>query len=564
MATIESYQSTGGSFQAAVLTLRTEETSTNTSNRGDILFHGPNSLNAAGSNSLAVSNQTNGGQVVISTRDSSGTGKFPARFKADGDIQFEEYGSGAFTGTPTKNLSVDSNGNIIETDIAVEAVTAGLYLNNSGTATDVTLNHDLTTTTPTTSTDSPGYGGTFTAIDSLTINSTGHVTGINTKTVTMPSAENYSWTVAADSGSEIVASGETITWVGGTNVTTSYDAGTNQLTVNSTDQFVGTVTSVSGGDGITITGASTVNPIVNIDYAGSDNYILVPGTAVADNTDIINFSDTTDSDVKKTTLGTIPVDALTLVKTYIDNSVSGALVYQGGYNPVTDLTSPGNYGLQTPPNPNIIQKGWTYTVTTDGTFFGEQVRVGDVLIAEVDAPTALGDWTTVQNNIDLASLTQVGIGNVNKDPASDKRGLDVTYASGTAAIGLDIDALPKITTADTDSTIAIFENGAGTNNKIELVDLATIIRDANNKSTSVVIGDGSTTSYVLQNTGATTPNKNHGLGTSSDGFMVQCVEVSTGDTAYPLVTRGSGGNVTISFTNAPVLNGIRVLINNVN
>lgn len=458
----------------------------------------------------------------------------------------------------------DSGTGSVDLDSEIFNLDGGVYITTTASNQQISIDHDLTTTTPTTSTASPGYGGTFTAIDSLTINSTGHVTGINTKTVTMPSAENYSWTVAADSGSEIVASGETITWVGGTNVTTSYDAGTNQITVNSTDQFVGTVTSVSGGDGITITGVSTVNPTVNIDYAGSDNYILVPGTAVADNTDIINFSDTTDSDVKKTTLGTIPVDALTLVKTYIDNSVSGALVYQGGYNPVTDLTSPGNYGLQTPPNPNIIQKGWTYTVTADGTFFGEQVRVGDVLIAEVDAPTALGDWTTVQNNIDLASLTQVGIGNVNKDAASDKRGLDVTYTSGTAAIGLDINALPRITTADTDSTIAIFENGAGTNNKIELVDLATIIRDANNKSTSVVIGDGSTTSYVLQNTGATTPNKNHGLGTSSDGFMVQCVEVSTGDTVYPLVTRGSGGNVTISFTNAPVLNGIRVLINNVN
>ena len=564
VATVESYQSTGGNFQAAIVSLRTEETSTNTTNRASITMHGPNSVNTGGAGNVVIQNfTTSGGQVVIAPRSGGGT-TYWNRFKTNGQVQFEEYGSGTLTGTPTKNLSVDSNGNIIETDTAVETVTPGLYLNNSGTATDVTLNHDLTTTTPTTSTDSPGYGGTFTAIDSLTINSTGHVTGINTKTVTMPSAENYSWTVAADSGSEIVASGETITWVGGTNVTTSYDAGTNQLTVNSTDQFVGTVTSVSGGDGITITGVSTVTPTVNIDYAGSDNYILVPGTAVADDTDIINFSDTTDSDVKKTTLGTIPVDALTLVKTYIDNSVSGALVYQGGYNPVTDLTSPGNYGLQTPPNPNIIQKGWTYTVTTDGTFFGEQVRVGDVLIAEVDAPTALGDWTTVQNNIDLASLTQVGIGNVNKDTASDKRGLDVTYTSGTAAIGLDIDALPKITTADTDSTIAIFENGAGTNNKIELVDLATIIRDANNKSTSVVIGDGSATSYVLQNTGATTPNKNHGLGTSSDGFMVQCVEVSTGGTVYPLVTRGTGGNVTISFTNAPVLNGIRVLINNVN
>jgi hypothetical protein len=44
-----------------------------------------------------------------------------------------------------------------------------------------------------------------------------------------------------------------------------------------------------------------------------------------------------------------------------------------------------------------------YTVTADGTFFGEQLRIGDVLIAEVDAPTSLSDWTTVQNNIDFAT-----------------------------------------------------------------------------------------------------------------------------------------------------------------
>ena len=132
--------------------------------------------------------------------------------------------------------------------------------------------------------------------------------------------------------------------------------------------------------------------------------MLEAGAAtVADSDDIINFSDDTDTNVKKTTLGTIPVESLTLVKNYIDSSASGGVYYQGGYNPTTDLTSPGNYGLQTPPNPNIIEIGWMYTVTADGTFFGEQLRVGDVLIAEVDAPTSLSDWTTVQNNIDFAT-----------------------------------------------------------------------------------------------------------------------------------------------------------------
>ncbi len=58
-----------------------------------------------------------------------------------------------------------------------------------------------------------------------------------------------------------------------------------------------------------------------------------------------------------------------------------------------------------------------------------EVRKGDVLIAEIDAPTTLADWTTVQNNIDLASLTQVGIGNVNAGT-----GIDVSYSSGTATV----------------------------------------------------------------------------------------------------------------------------------
>ena len=99
-------------------------------------------------------------------------------------------------------------------------------------------------------------------------------------------------------------------------------------------------------------------------------------------------------------------------KDYVDNAVVGGLVYQGGYDAATNIPD-----LTT--SPNSILKGWTYTVTADGTFFSENnLRVGDVLIAEVNDPSALGDWTTVQNNIDLASLTQVGIGNVNAGTAA--------------------------------------------------------------------------------------------------------------------------------------------------
>jgi hypothetical protein len=221
----------------------------------------------------------------------------------------------------------------------------------------------------------------------------------------------YEWEIEGDSGGpQTVASGDVVSFVGGTNVSTVL-VGTT-LTINSTDQFVGTVTSITAGVGLN-GGTITTSGTIALDYNGSDNYIIdnPNGNDITDAYSKINFHNDDDGDVYHTELGEIPVESLTLVKNYIDSSVSGGVYYQGGYDPTTDLTSPGNYGLQTPPNPNIIEIGWMYTVTADGTFFGEQVRVGDVLIAEIDAPTSLSDWTTVQNNIDFATAgTDTGAG----------------------------------------------------------------------------------------------------------------------------------------------------------
>ena len=71
-----------------------------------------------------------------------------------------------------------------------------------------------------------------------------------------------------------------------------------------------------------------------------------------------------------------------------------------------------------------------------GTFFTENVEIGDLLIAEVDDPSALTDWTTVQNNVDLATLTTVGIGNVNEAANGD---ISVSYSGGTATVDLKDD-----------------------------------------------------------------------------------------------------------------------------
>ena len=289
-------------------------------------------------------------------------------------------GAGTTTVTRSSNiLTVTSNDQFDGTVTNVSASTTGDAL-------------DVTVTSPTIA---PDLDFTWAGTASQYVNGEGDLKDV----ASIPGT--YEWDIAGDSGSGTVGSGDTINFVGGTNVTTAYSGTT--LTINSTDQFQGTLTGITEGPGITVTPSAT-SPTVAVDYLGADNYLLEAGAAtVADSEDIINFSDDTDANVKKTTLGTIPVESLTLVKNYIDSSASGGVYYQGGYDPTTDLTSPGNYGLQTPPNPNIIEIGWMYTVTADGTFFGEQLRVGDVLIAEIDAPTSLSDWTTVQNNIDLAT-----------------------------------------------------------------------------------------------------------------------------------------------------------------
>ena len=81
---------------------------------------------------------------------------------------------------------------------------------------------------------------------------------------------------------------------------------------------------------------------------------------------------------------------------------------------------------------------------------------------------------------------------------------------------------------------------------------------------SALIGDGSATTLILKNTGATgTAQSNHGLGADSTSFMVQLIEVSSGATAYADVNRAASGVVNIVFAEAPASNAIRVLINKI-
>jgi len=309
----------------------------------------------------------------------------------------------------------------------------------------------------------------------------------------------YTWTVSDGTASTAVASGETVTFSGTANEIEVAEA-SRTVTIGLPDD-------VTISNNLTVLGAG--------DFTGQ---VTIPILPVAS------------------------TDAAS--KDYVDNAVVGGLVYQGGYDAATNTPN-----LETP-SPNPIKQGWTYTVTADGLFFTEQVRVGDVLIAESDAPTALADWTTVQNNIDLASLTQVGIGNVNSDIGDNRLGISVGYASGTASVGLDISglALDTLLEQPLDYYLPIYDDGSAINNKAKLSELLAFGNSVTSKAYTITDTDTITYPTEFALTAAT-----------QNDTIIQLVDTVTNETVYADVDRISTTQATITFATTPT-NSVRVLV----
>lgn len=365
----------------------------------------------------------------------------------------------------------------------------------------------------------------------------------------------YGWTLEGDTGGPTDIVNTTAVYIeGGTNVTTALAGST--LTINAIDNNDNdylTALSFNTGDGILtatvqnqadvtvdldgrylignqaitlsgdVTGSGTTSIATTISAGAVDFAMLNPGAVVTASEGIGN----NDNDI------TIPTSAA--VKAYADNLIVGGLIYQGSYDATLN-----NPDLTT--SPNSILQGWTYTVTVEGTFFGEQLRAGDVLIAEENDPSALTDWTTVQNNIDLASDLQVGIGNVKAATAAPLKGLSVTYTSGTATAGLNISGLTTQAPANNAlAFIPFYDQIAGSNLKVGLSTLSGDLNEFTSKA------------YTISDTGTIIHSYN------TRDVIVQLYDTVTHETVYADVDRISTTQVTITFAATPD-NDIRVLV----
>ena len=280
-----------------------------------------------------------------------------------------------------------------------------------------------------------------------------------------------------------------------------------QIYYNTTDNVLkfynGSAFVSAGGDLTAITSATTdqltiangTGPIPALTIV--TGAVANAGTALATGDQIYDFVTTgINARIQNVTDPTGAQDVAT--KAYVDTVATGMLEYKGAYNASTN--SPALTGGSC----IASGKGDTYTVTADGSFLGEQVRVGDLIIVEVaiaaSSTPALADFTIVQSNVDLATAAAT---------------------SGAAVKGI---------------------SGYDSNNFSVSGGFVSL------KKFSASIGDGSNTSYTV----------NHALG--SRDVIVQLFDNSSYDTVIADVVRTDINNVTISFTVAPSTNDIRVLI----
>ena len=442
------------------------------------------------------------------------------------------------------------------------------------------------------------------------------ITGTNANRI-ISSTDQYQGTVtsitlAAGSGTgTAITSSGTFTFAGGTGITTSVTGTT--VTINATN--AGTVTSITAGTGLT-GGTITSTGTIAVNYTGAGNIVnSAPTSVTAVGGDSFLIHDSSSGNAAKAQISLLSLSQLGLptadlnigtfkienvvnptaaqdaaTKAYVDTTFagSGALIYQGGYNASTNVPD-----LDVPPT-GTINKGFTYTVTVEGLFFTEQVRVGDLLIANINTPTTLADWTRVQNNIDLASTTTVGIASFAAASFAVSAAGEVTIKNGGVILGTQTTGSynPTVgTTAsvnignNTTSGIEVFNTVSLTNGVItayttEYIQSSTTanpgviliatdveatagtvttkaVTPAQLISNATTIAATAVTSREFKASLAASGVVSHNMG--SFDVMVQLYDSLTFETVYADVVRTSSNAVTVTFGAVPT-NPIKVLI----
>ena len=399
----------------------------------------------------------------------------------------------------------------------ITALTQGTYINiDNPTGPIPTINHDLTTRSNTTSTASPASGATFTALDSITTNTTGHVTAVNTKTVTLPPELNEKYTLPTTTG--VVAPGAPTTGI--ISLTGSTDGVVNTVTFTGTTgriDVAGSAVGIAGAitidltDDVTIVDDLTVGGIITQTQTGETNSFASP----------IDMNNNKLTEVKTGTLGT---DGVNLAQ--VEALVAGLGSFQGGYNANTN--SPALSGAS-----NVaVGNGDFYVVTTAGTLFTKALEVGDFIFANTniaaDSSPSESDYIFVISDANIAGAGSTDGGTQKGVAGFDSANFDVS-ASGWVQLNSQ-------------------RNPYGAKQSL------------NNTAPSSRAEAGGVTTFTLDLAAASL----FGTGALSENIKVEVTEgAAPYETVYACVTRSGSASMAIGFTGSVANDAYQVLLTHI-
>ena len=400
----------------------------------------------------------------------------------------------------------------------ITEVQGGTYINVTNQTGPIPIvNHDLTSRTDNTSSVSPAYGASFTAIDTVTTNSTGHVTLVNTKTITLPSDTNETYTLPVAAGAS--------------------NSAIMNLTAGGTGSGIKSSVTVFGTTGrIAITEQTGNNGSITVDFPDDVTIVddlTVGGELVVSGTGTSSFAGPVSLGGSKLTnvgTGTASTDGVNLGQ--VELLVAGVGVFKGGYNATTDPGVPVISG-----GSNIaLDQGDYFVVTHDGdiTFSDTtvSVEVGDFIFANA-AITASSTPASTQYTFVLADANIAGAGATDGATEKGVSGFDSANfdvsASGWVQLNSQRNPYGVSQTLDNTSPVARVESGGLTTFTIDLADASLFGAGALAKNV---------TAEVTQN-------------------------VSPYQTVYADVTRSGTASMSIVFSGSVAVDIYRVLLSHI-